>query len=201
MTKKSCLLHFISQKLYIIWFSFMLHLCKMLKSPAFSKFWFSGLSGGERAKKKICRDLYLRSQEPWIIWSSFVVHKCKMMIYPVCFFFLVVVVFHSLKILIFWVDSGVEGQKVAQNDKKLCLPGSISQESYIIWLSCVVHKCKMMISPGVFGFFSFFQNFDFLGCLWCKRAKNSSKWQKTLSVVPYISVTIHCMIFVYSTQV
>ena len=38
---------------------------------------------------------------------------------------------------------------------------TISQELYIIWSLFLVYICKMMISPGVF---SFFQYFDFLGC-------------------------------------
>ena len=41
------------------------------------------------------------------------------------------------------------------------LSRSISQEPYIIWSKFLVHLCKMIISPG---FFSFFQNFTFLGC-------------------------------------
>ena len=69
--------------------------------------------------------------------------------------------FHFFKILIFQVVRGVKGQKMVQNDKKFCLLHSISQEPYIIWLSFMVHMCKMIISPGVF---SFFQNFDFSGC-------------------------------------
>ena len=44
--------------------------------------------------------------------------------------------------------------KKVQNDKKFCPSCSISQEPYIIWLSCMVHMCKMMISPNVFLSFS-----------------------------------------------
>ena len=47
---------------------------------------------------------------------------------------------------------------MVQNEKRFCLLKSISQEPYIMWLSFVVDKCKI-IPPG---FFSFFQNFDFL---------------------------------------
>ena len=36
------------------------------------------------------------------------------------------------QILIFMVSSGVKGQKMPQNDKKLCLSHSISQEAYIM---------------------------------------------------------------------
>ena len=54
-----------------------------------------------------------------------------------------------LKILIFWVYRWVKGQKMVQNDKKLCLLHSISQEPYI-WFSFMVQMCKMIISSGVF---------------------------------------------------
>ena len=64
--------------------------------------------------------------------------------------------FLFFKILIFWVVRGVKGQKMAQNEKKLCLSCSISQEPYIIWFLFMVHLCKMIISPGVFFFFSKF---------------------------------------------
>ena len=61
----------------------------------------------------------------------------------------------------FLVFSGVKGQKMAQNDKKLCLLCFISQEPYIIWLWFMAHLCKMIISSRIF---SFFQNFCFPGC-------------------------------------
>ena len=38
--------------------------------------------------------------------------------------------FSFFKILSFWVIRGVKGQKMVQNDKKLCWSCSISQESY-----------------------------------------------------------------------
>ena len=41
---------------------------------------------------------------------------------------------HFFKTLILWVVKGsVKGQKMVQNEKKICLLCSISQESYIIW--------------------------------------------------------------------
>ena len=40
---------------------------------------------------------------------------------------------HFFQILIFGVNSGKNGGKMAQNDKKLCLLHSISQGAYIIW--------------------------------------------------------------------
>ena len=42
---------------------------------------------------------------------------------------------------------------MAQNHKKLCLLHSIYQEPYVIWFSCMVHICKMIISPSVFSIF------------------------------------------------
>ena len=74
---------------------------------------------------------------------------------------------------------------------------SISQEPYIIWLSFVVHMCKM-ISPHVF---FIFQNFDFTDYQGAERAKNGPKWQKNLSVTPFISGTIYHMSFICSTQI
>ena len=53
-------------------------------------------------------------------------------------------------ILIFWVHRAVKRQKMVQNDKKLCLLCSISQEPYIMWLLFMVQMCKMIISPGIF---------------------------------------------------
>ena len=44
-----------------------------------------------------------------------------------------------------------------------------------------------MISPGAF---LFFQNFDFLGCPWGRRAKNGPQWQISLSVSLHISGAI-----------
>ena len=117
-------------------------------------FWgVRGLKGQKiiQNDKKSCL-LCSITQEPYIIWLSFVGHKCKMISLGIFF--------HFFKILIFQVDNGVKGQKIAQNDKKFCLSYLVSQKPYIIWLSFVVHKCKM-ISPGIF---SFFQNFEFLGC-------------------------------------
>ena len=75
--------------------------------------------------------------------------------------YLQVFFFNFFKILIFRVVSLVKGQKMTQNVKKFCLSCFISHEPYIIWLSYMVHMCKMIISPNIF---SFFQNVDFPGC-------------------------------------
>ena len=127
-----------------------------------SKFWFSrflgrgwgrGRGGGGSSKgqkivhKKLC-PLHLISKEPYIIWLSFMVHKCKLMISPGGFF-------QNF-------DFSVKGHKMVQNEKRFCLFNTISQEPYIIWLSFVVGKCKMIISPGVFFIFSKFWFFGLL---------------------------------------
>ena len=125
-----------------------------------SKFWFSrflgrgwGRGGGGSSKgqkivhKKLC-PLHLISKEPYIIWLSFMVHKCKLMISPGFFF-------QNF-------DFSVKGHKMVQNEKRFCLFNTISQEPYIIWLSFVVGKCKMIISPGVFFIFSKFWFFGLL---------------------------------------
>ena len=141
--------------------------------------------------KKLSQSQFI-SQKPNIIWLSFMVRMCKMIISP-GFVFPFFPIFSR-----FWVFGllrGVKGQKMVQNDKKLCLLHSISQEPYIIWLSFIVHIYKMIISLGVF---FIFQNFDFLG-FWStdnrlgvgKRAKNGPEWQKfcllhSISQVPYI---------------
>ena len=67
---------------------------------------------------------------------------------------------------------------MVENVKKLCLSCSISEEPCIIWLSFMVHLCKLIISLAVF---SFFQSFDLAN--WRhKRAKNGPKWQKIVAV-------------------
>ena len=85
--------------------------------------------------------------------------------------YLQVLFLQVFKILIFWVVSGVKGQKTVQNDKKICPSFLISQEPYITWLPFMVHMCKMIIS------------------------------KKTLSVTLHISGTIHHVIVIYGTLV
>ena len=104
---------------------------------------FGGVKVGKIVEndKKICL-LYSLSQEPYIIWLSFMEHFCKMIISWGIFFI-------SSKLIGRWKD------KNGPKWRKFCPSCSISQEPYIIWLSFVVHICKMIISPGVF---SSFQN-------------------------------------------
>ena len=68
------------------------------------------------------------------------------------------------------------GKKWSKRTRKFCLPCSISQEPYMIWLPFVVDKCKMITSRGIF---------FMLSVRW--KCKNCSKWYKTLSAMPYIS--------------
>ena len=67
----------------------------------------------------------------------------------------------------FFFGGGGEGwgrmQKMAQNDKNLCLSHSVSQEPYSIWFWFLVHMCKMMISLAMFFILSNFWFFGFLG--------------------------------------
>ena len=132
MRKNFCLLCSISQEPYILRFSFMVQICKMIISPSIFFYFFQNfgfVSRGVKGQKivqndkKICL-LYSISQESCILWLSFVIQECKMI--SQCFF-------HLFQILIFWVVGGVKGQKMSQNDKKLCLSCFISQEPYIIW--------------------------------------------------------------------
>ena len=98
--------------------------------------------------------------------------------------------FHLFKILIFWIVSRVKGQKIAQNYKKnsvmTCSAWYI--KNHTSWLPSLVHKCKIILSPGIF---LFFQNFGFLGGEEGQRAKNGPKWQRLcplhfISQEPYI---------------
>ena len=134
--KKLCPSRSVSQEPYIIWLSFMLHLCKLIISPGnffiFSKFWFFGLLGRWKGKKwsKMTKNSiyctpYLRNH------TTYDCHLCLLNdnIFR-CFFYF-------LKILIFWVHRWVKAKNVPEW-KKNCLSCSISQEPYIKWLSFIV---------------------------------------------------------------
>ena len=73
------------------------------------------------------------------------------------------VVFSFFFVLIFQAVREVKGQKIVQNYKKFCLLCFISQESYILWLSFMVHLCEIMIFPGIFFSFSKFWFSGLLG--------------------------------------
>ena len=88
---------------------------------------FRGLKGQKMARngKNFCL-WHLIFQEPYIIWSSFMGHMYNISRHFFSFFSK------------FWflesLEGMVKGQKMAQNDKKVCLSHSVSQEPYIIWL-------------------------------------------------------------------
>ena len=80
----------------------------------------------------------------------------------------------------------VKGQKMTQNDKKFGLSSFMYQEPYLIWLLFVVHKCKMMISLGVF--FHFFKILIFQVVRRVedqKMAQNVKKLSVCISQEPY----------------
>ena len=64
---------------------------------------------------------------------------------------------------------------MVKNDKKFCLSYSITQESYLIWLSFMVHICKMIISPS----FNFWVN---SGAKGQKMVQNDKKAMLVLDV-------------------
>ena len=151
--KKFCPSCSISQEPHIIWLSFMVHICKMNISGCFScrfsKFWFSGLSGGVKGQKNaqndkffVCHILYFRN------YISYDLHIWYTCMYK-----------RMVSLGIFHFFKGDKRAKMAQNDKKIFLPHSVSQKPYI-WLWFLVHK--MMISPAIIFIFSKFWFFGFL---------------------------------------
>ena len=110
-------------------------------------FWaVSGMKGQnivQNEKNSVCHTPYLRNH------TSYEFH-----LWYTCVMWYLELFFSFFHVLIFWVVRGVKGQKIVQNDKNLCLSCSISYETYIIWLSFVAYKFKMIISCSLF--FSFF---------------------------------------------
>ena len=148
--KKFCLSCFLSQELYIISLSVMLHMCKMIISPgvffSFSKFWFFGFLGVKGQKtvqndKKFCQLLFI-SKGPYIIWLSFLVDICKIIISSG--------VVHFSKSFIFW-DHRVGAKNCPEWEKTLSVALHISG-IIIIWLSFMVRVCKIIISRCFFQF-------------------------------------------------
>ena len=127
--------------------------------------------------KNFCPSRFI-FQEPYIIWLSFMVQLCKMIIPPVFSFIFSKFCFFGLL---------GEGKKLSKTEK-IWLSHSISQELYILWLSFMVHICKVIIYSG--GFFIF-------GLLGGKSTKNGPKWQRILSHMFVISGSIHHMIVIY----
>ena len=167
---KNCLLCFILQEPYIIWLSLWCTCVKWWHLQAFlffQNFDFLGCSMGNRAKndpqleKNVSVTLHIsRTIHHMIficgaqVWNDNISRRF----------------FHFFKVLIFWVVTGVKGQKIVKMTKK-CLSCSISQELYI-WLSFMVHKCKMIISLGMFFHFLKILIFGLLG------GSKGKKWPK-----------------------
>ena len=139
-------------------------------------------------KNYVCHASYLRN-----------LTSCDCHLWYTCVksWYLQVFFFNFFKILIFWVVRWLKRQKMVWNDKKFCLLHSISQEPYIIWLSFMVHMCKMIISPDCFFIFS---KFWFFWLLEGNSAKNGPKWQKILSTALHISGTIYQVTVIYGTH-
>ena len=132
----------------------MVHMCKMIISPdifkIFSKFWYFGLFGGLKCKNGPKWQKYLSvtlsisgTIHHWIVIYGTQVSNDNV---PGCFF-------QFFNILIFQVVRELKWEKTVQNDKKFCPSCFIYQEPYIIWLSFMVHMCKMIISPDLFHFY------------------------------------------------
>ena len=93
----------------------------------------------------------------------------------------------------------VKVQKRVQNYKKICLSRFISHEPHIIWLSFVVHKCKMIISPRSFSIF--FKILIFQVVRRVKVQKMARNDKKLCQSCLYISGNTHYMNFSYGTNV
>ena len=156
--KKFCLLHFVSREPYVIWLSFMLlHLCYSCVKwhiqeffSFFQSFDFWDCYGGKRTKNSpkwqnsVCCTWYLRNNTSC---------NCHLWYTSIKWY---LQVFLFFKILILGVVWRVKGQKMAQNDKKLCPLHFKSQEPYMIWSWFRIHMCKRIMSPGGFYIFSQF---------------------------------------------
>ena len=105
--------------------------------------------------------------------------------------------FHFFKILTFWVvrgggGRGWKGKKWSKMSKTFCPSHSISQETYIIWLPCMVQMCKMIIFQVIFLILKFW----FSGLSGGRKGKNWPKMTKislccTLHFRNHISYDVH----------
>ena len=131
-----------------------------------------GKSAKNSPEVKIRIKSVIVSQEQCSI-SWFVVHLYKIMISPHLHAF-----FSFSKLWFFGLFGGGGGGKRQKWSKmtKNCLLHSIFQEPYIIWLSFMVHTCKVIISSGIIFIFSDFLFFELLGGWkggkWSKMTKN-----------------------------
>ena len=119
----------------------------------FSVFSFFGLLRGKRTKngqrwqkKSVCCSWYLRNH---ISFDFHLWYTCINKNISRSFF-------HFFQMFIFWIVGGVKGQKISQNDKtilSIVIHSAWYIKNHTLWLSFAVHKCKIIISPGIFLFF------------------------------------------------
>ena len=95
MKKKICLIQLIFQEPYIIWLSFMVHLCQMMIYLGVFVHFFKililcvvrrvkGQKNGPKWQKKLSHSV---SHELYLTWLWFLAQMCKMMIPPAFIFF------------------------------------------------------------------------------------------------------------------
>ena len=168
--------------IYSIWF--LEHLCKTMIylcsffifqffQQFFQIFWVvRGVGGGVKMVKmaqnyKILSVVFYISRTVHHIWLSIMIHICKVIISPdICF--------HFFKKKFFLLVRRIKRQKMAQNYKILSVVFYISRTVHHIWLSIMIHICKMIISPGIFFIFSKILFFCLLG------GSKGKKWPKIL---------------------
>ena len=131
------------------------------------------------------------SQEHYSLWSWFLVHLCEMISPRGVGYF--------LKVLILWVVSGVRRQKISQNEKNFCLSHSLSQESFFIIFSFIVHICKMIKSQGIFFILLIFKILIFRVVRGVKGEERAKMTKKYVSLTPYLRNRT-LMIVVFATH-
>ena len=103
---------------------------------------------------------------------------------------------HFFQILIFVVNSGATGQKMAQYDKKLCCCAPYLH--IISWF--LVHMCKIMIISSNFFHFFFQNSFFFPGFQGGVKEQKMTHDYQFQSVTPYISWTVDHILKIFGTQ-
>ena len=185
--------HAISQEQYSIWSWFFVHFSPRVIF-SFTKIWiFQVVSGGkgqkvaQNDKKSVCCSSCLVNHTSYDFHLWYTILNW----YYLHFFFFFFIFF---KILIFQVVRRVKGQKMAQNDKKLCLSCLIFQKPDIIWSSFMVHMCKRIISAG---FLYIFLQMLIFGISSGVKGQKMTQNDKKLSVILHILGSIHDMIMIF----
>ena len=160
----------------------------------FVKFWFFGLLGGKKGKKwpkiknkYICHMPYLRNSTAYDHAFCYTIVKWWYLQVVFSFFFFFILIFQAVR----------EVKKNSPKLQNILSVARTSQESYIIWLSFVVHLCEIMIFPGIF---SFFKILIFCVVGGVKGEKMVQNEKKIMYFVVHTSKNIHHIIFIYGTQ-